>query len=289
MKKLFALVLAILMVLSIAACGAKTEAPAVADQTDAADDTPAVKTVTPGVLTVAISPDFAPMEFVDTEGNFAGFDVMLAQFIADEMGLELVIAPMSFDACQTAVSMGTVDMSISGFSWTEKRAANYNLSDWYHAGENEDNQTLICLAENAGKFTTPESLAGLKVGAQGASLQEELVKDQLPGCELIPVADLNTAIMQLQNGDFDVLAVAEGNGKAIIANNPQIAMAGFFFEVDEKYTDNLILMQKGNDELTALVNEILAKSEEHWEAWYAEAQATAGIDVSYDDEGNVIE
>ena len=282
MKKIIATALSALLVLGcLAGCGASGN--------NAASNDNGIATVVPGQLTVAISPDFAPMEFVDTEGNFVGFDVTLAKFIAAEMGLELAISPMSFDACQTAVSMGTVDMSISGFSWTEKRAENYNLSDWYHAGENEDNQTLITLAENAGKFTTMESLAGLKVGAQGASLQEELCKDQLPDCELIPVADLNTAIMQLQNGDFDVLAVAEGNGKAIIANHPQIAMAGFFFEVDEKYTDNLILMQKGNDALTAIVNEILAKSEEHWDTWYAEAQSIAGVDVSYDDEGNVIE
>ena len=282
MKKIIATALSALMVLGcLAGCGAS-------GNNAGSDD--AVTTIVPGKLTVAVSPDFAPMEFVDTEGNFVGFDISLAQFIADEMGLELVISPMSFDACQTAVSMGTVDMSISGYSWTEKRANNYNLSDWYHAGENEDNQTLITLAENAGKYTSVESLAGLKVGAQGASLQEELVNDQLPDSELVLVADLNTAIMQLQNGDFDVLAVAEGNAKAIIANYPGVIdMAGFLFEVDEKYTDNLILMQKGNDALTAVVNEILAKSEEHWDAWYAEAQATAGIDVSYDDQGNVIE
>ena len=274
MKKVFALAMAVLMVLGMfAGCGVKDAGKA--------------------VLKVALSPDFAPMEFVDPsktgQDQYVGFDVMLAKYIASEMGMELEIVPMSFDACQTAVSMGTVDMSISGFSWTEKRAENYNLSDWYHAGENEDNQTLITLAENAGKFTTMESLAGLKVGAQGASLQEEQCHDQLPNCEIIPVADLNTSIMQLQNGDFDVLAVAEGNGKAIIANNPQIAMAGFFFEVDEKYTAYLLLMQKGNAALTAIVNEILAKSEEHWDTWYAEAQSIAGVDVSYDDEGNVIE
>ena len=100
MKKLFALILAILMVLSMAACGGKSKAA----------------TVTPGVLTVAISPDYAPMEFVDPtkEGQdmFVGFDVTLAKYIADSLGLELVIMPMSFDACQTAVYAGTVDMSV---------------------------------------------------------------------------------------------------------------------------------------------------------------------------------
>ena len=82
MKKLFALVLAILMVLSIAACGAKTEAPAAKTE---------IKTITPGVLTVAISPDFAPMEFVDPtkdgQDMFVGFDVTLSKHIAENLGL----------------------------------------------------------------------------------------------------------------------------------------------------------------------------------------------------------
>lgn len=242
----------------------------------------------PGKLMVAISPDFAPMEFVDTEGNFVGFDIMLAEYIAESLGLELELIPMSFEACQTAVSMGSVDMAISGFSWLPEREANYNLSDFYHAGENEENQVLIQLASGETKYSSAESLSGLKVGAQGASLQESLCKDQLSGSEIVPVSDLNTALLQLQNGDFSALAVAEGNADAIIANNPQFEKTGFYFDVDEKYTDNLILIQKGNDALTEAVNNALAESEQYWDDWYAEALNIAGVDVSYDDEGNII-
>ena len=242
----------------------------------------------PGKLMVAISPDFAPMEFVDTEGNFVGFDIMLAEYIAESLGLELELIPMSFEACQTAVSMGSVDMAISGFSWLPEREANYNLSDFYHAGENEENQVLIQLASGETKYNSAESLSGLKVGAQGASLQESLCKDQLSGSEIVPVSDLNTALLQLQNGDFSALAVAEGNADAIIANNPQFEKTGFYFDVDEKYTDNLILIQKGNDALTEAVNNALAESEQYWDDWYAEALNIAGVDVSYDDEGNII-
>ena len=102
------------------------------------------------------------------------------------------------------------------------------------------------------------------------------------------MADLTTALMQLRNGDFDVLAVAKGNGDAIIANNSDIAPSGFFFEVDEKYTGNVVLLNKESDELTAKVNEILAKAEAAglYITWYDEAKATAGIEVSYDDAGN---
>ena len=95
-------------------------------------------------------------------------------------------------------------------------------------------------------------------------------------------------MLQLKNGDFDCIAVAKGNGDAIIANNPEIAMAGFNFVVDEKYTGNVVLLQKGADELTAAVNAALASSKDQWEGWYNEAKSISGIDQSYDDQGNVI-
>lgn len=271
MKKMFALLLAVLMLAAMfAGCGAKKEEAK--------------------VLKVATSPDFAPMEFVSGDekatGNdkYAGFDITLAKYIASEMGMELEIVPMSFDACQTAVAMGSVDMAISGFSWTEERAQNYNLSDQYDTG-NEDQQTIITLAENADKFTTAESLAGQKVGAQIASLQASLVTEQLPGAQMVTVSDLTTALMQLRNGDFVALAVADGNADSIIANNPDLVKPGFFFEVDEAYTGNVVMLKKGADELTKTVNDLLTKSKEAglWPEWYAQAKqdALTGTEVSY--------
>lgn len=282
MKKVFAIALTILL-----ATGVFTGCASAGSTTASG-----IQTVASGKLTVALSPDFAPMEFVDPSKSgqdmYVGFDVTLANYIAGQMGLELVIMPMSFDACQTAVYAGTVDMSITGFSWTEERAQNYNLSDYYHAGDNEDEQILITLAANGDKFSTAEALSGAKIGAQNASLQQSLTEEQLPDSKLVLFTDLGTAVLQLKNGDFDCIAVADGNGEAIIASNPEIAKSGFNFVVDEKYTGNVILMQKGADELTAAVNEILKTASEHYDEWYTEAKSIAGIDVSYDDEGNAI-
>ena len=85
------------------------------------------------------------------------------------------------------------------------------------------------------------------------------------------------------------MAVAEGNAKVIIEQNKELfAMAGFSFVVDEKYTDNVIMLQKGNDELTDVVNQILAESKQYWDAWYAAAQDIAGVNVGFDDDGNKI-
>jgi polar amino acid transport system substrate-binding protein len=276
MKKLIVLTLAVLMVLGLfAGCQ------------------PADNSGKP-VLKVAVSPDFAPMEFVDPtktgQDKFVGFDISLAKFIAEELGMTLEIVPLDFDACQAAVATGKVDMSISGYSWTADREDKYNLSDYYYAGENETEQVLITLKKNAGKYTTADSLKGVKVGAQGASLQEGLVKAQLPNSTLVPFTDINTGLQQLKKGDFEVMAVAIGNANALINNNPDIIMSGFQFVVDEKEANNLILLQKGADELTAKVNAALAKAKAagYYDTWYEEALNTAGVDQSYDADGNPI-
>ena len=277
MKKFLSLLLVLVMVLSFAACGeSKGE-----------------------TLKVALSPDFAPMEFVDGsksgQDSYVGFDVSLAKFIAGELGMELEIMPMSFDACQVAVEVGTVDMSISGFSWTETRAQNYNLSDYYYAGDNESEQTIITTKDKEGTFTSAADFSGKTVAAQTASLQLDLCNDQLPeDCKIVEVGDLTTALLQLMNGDFDALAVADGNGEVFINAHPdEVAKSGFMFEIDPRQIGNVILLQKGADELTAKVNAALAKAFDagYYGTWYDEATALAkgetAQEVSYDDEGNV--
>ncbi len=309
MKKIISLLLALLLLAGaccLAGCAKKpAEQPAESkspevSSTAAPETAPGAAspdTVTAGSLTVAISPDFAPMEFVDVSKNgqdqYVGFDVTLAKYIASEMGLTLVIKPMSFDACQAAVQTGSVDMSISGYSWTPERNENYNLSDYYYAGENETEQAIITGKANEGKWTKAEDFAGLTVGAQTASLQMSLCTSQLPESAVIKeFSDIGTAVEALRNGNIDALAVAKGNGDAIIANNDALAFTGFEFEVAEEAENNVILLRKGSDALTARVNEILAKalSEGLYGPWYEDAKALAGIptseEISYDDEGN---
>lgn len=277
MKKLISAALVLAMVLSFAGCNSSKKE----------------------TLKVATSPDFAPMEFVDSskkgQESYVGFDITLAKYIAEGLGKELEIVPMSFDACQVAVEVGSVDMSISGFSWTAKRAENYNMSDYYYAGDNETEQTIVTTKANEGKFTSAADFSGKKIAAQTASLQLDLCKEQLPAdCEIVEVGDLTTAFLQLQNGDFDGIAVAAGQAKVFISNNAETtALSGFDFEVDPKSVGNVVLMPKGADELTAKVNEILAKAynEGLYKKWYADALELSGVEtaqeVSYDDDGNV--
>ena len=246
-----------------------------------------------GVLTVALSPDFSPMEFVDStktgQDAYVGFDVTLAKNIAAYLGVDLEIQAMSFDACQTAVAMDAVDMSISGYSWTEARAENFELSDYYYAGENETEQVILIRVADAEKYTKAEDFNGVDVGAQNASLQQLLVESQLPEANMKTIGELGVGVMELQSGNIDALAVAIGNGKQIIANNPDLMICDWQFEVDEAYEANVIMMHKGDTALLEVVNEALASFYESgvYGEWYQEALDIAAsegaIEVTVED------
>ncbi len=283
MKKLLAMLLALVMTMGLMACGAQpdtsnTDGDAAGGDTAVTEPANALEKIkADGVLTVALSPDFSPMEFVDSsktgQDQYVGFDITLAKYIAENLGVELVIEPMGFDASQTAVYTGSVPMSISGYSWTEERAQNYELSDYYYAGENETRQALLVKKENADKYTSPEDLAGQDVGAQNASLQMQLVTEQLTDANPIAIGDITVGVMELKSGNIEALAVAYGNAEMIIDANPDLAICTWEFDVKAEYSANVIMMQKGETELLDAVNAILAQAKDAnlYDGWYKDA------------------
>ena len=283
MKKMISMLLALVMALSLVACGAQ---PTTNDNDDtssggdsaAAEPANALEKIkADGVLTVALSPDFSPMEFVDSsktgQDQYVGFDVTLAKYIAENLGAELVIEPMSFDASQTAVYPGAVPISISGYSWTEERAANYELSDYYYAGDNETRQALLIRKDDADKYSSPEALAGQDVGAQNASLQMQLVTEQLSGANPVAIGDITVGVMELKSGNIEALAVAYGNAEMIVDANPELTICTWEFDVKAEYSANVIMMGKGETELLDAVNALLAQAKENnlYDGWYKDA------------------
>ena len=131
MKKFLALILTLAMALSVTACGGSDDTAddtadgegsgteETADYASMTDDElkAAITTVEGGKLTVATSPDFAPYEFyaIDENGDpqLAGFDMDLAQYIADSLGLSLEIVPMDFDGTIMELQNGNVDLGTS--------------------------------------------------------------------------------------------------------------------------------------------------------------------------------
>lgn len=284
MRKYVSVVLVLMLVLGtmfgLTACGGQ----------GAADD---------GPLRVAMSPDFPPMEFVDSsksgQDQYVGFDVLLAQYLADGMGRELEIVPLSFDACQTAVEQGTVDMSISGYADMPERHERFNVSDGYHHQFTVDAENkMLVRVENEGLYTTPESYAGLKVGAQMNSWQASLCKDCFGDTvQLLEFENIADGVNALIAGEIDAMAVATLNGKAYISSNGELAWGGLDLHNETDGGQYLILMQKGNDALTAKVNAILKDASAYYKDWYDICGQISGLSsakiVTYDDQGNVVE
>ncbi len=262
--KLVCIIMCIAMVAALCACGSSASTPSASDAPASEPQNALEKIKADGVLTVALSPDFSPMEFVDAsksgQDQYVGFDVSLAKYIAEYIGVDLSIEAMNFDACQTAVYTASVPMSISGYSWTEERAENYNISDYYYAGDNETEQVLLIRSADADKYRAAEDFAGLDVGAQNASLQMQLVTEQLADANPITIGDIGTGVLELQNGNIEALAVAKGNADMIIASNPDLVICSWEFDVKAEYEANVVLVTKGEDELLAVVNEALAKA-----------------------------
>ena len=294
--KVLSLALAAITLFVLCACGAAetpaaepTAAPAAAPASEAPAETEAPaesqgvldQIKADGVLYVTLSPDFAPMEFVDSskdgQEQYVGFDVTLAKYIADYIGVDLVIEPMSFDACQAAVYTGSVQISISGYSWTTERGENYEISDYYYAGDNETEQVILIKKTDADKYTSAEDFSGVDVGAQNASLQMNLLTSQLPDANPVTIGDLGVGVLELQNGSIEALAVAKSNAEMIIDSNPDLMICSWEFEVAAEYEANVILITKGETALLNTVNEALTKAyaDGLYGTWYDDAVALA--------------
>lgn len=204
MKKFLAMALSLAMVLSLAACGSKaeapaenTDAPAESDTTDAPESTE-VSVVNPGKLTVATSPDFAPYEFyaIDANGDpqLAGFDVALAGYIADYMGLELDVIPMDFDGVLNELAAGSVDLGMAGLSPDPERADAMDFSDIYYMG----GQSFVCLQSNKDQFTSLEDTnkPEYSIGAQNGSIQNDLANENSPDADIVVLTKVTDIVAE---------------------------------------------------------------------------------------------
>lgn len=239
-----------------------------------------------GKITMATSPDFAPYEFEDISGGktqYAGADIELAKYIAEKIGVELEIVPMDFGACQAAVTSGSVDMSIAGYSATPEREESMGLSHAYSAEEDDGKtQGILVKAERAEELSAKEAFSGKVVAAQNGALQQTLVKEQLPDTEMQVITNANDGVMMLMSDKIDGFAIASSVGEQYMANYPDLVMSEFYFTIEDE--GNVVAVTKGEDELLEVINEAVDEVMEQglYKEWYDEALELAkslGLDV----------
>ena len=263
MKRILALALAAAMALSLAACGAKAETPAAsapaasAPAASAPVEEAGLTTVNPGKLTVATSPDFAPYEFyaIDENGDpqLAGFDMALAQYIADYLGLELEVVPMDFDGTILELQNKKVDLSLAGYSPDPDRADAMDFSDIYISG----GQSFVCLDETAAQF--PDLAAAnnpdYTVGAQIGSIQADLARENTPDADIIEMAKVTDIIAELITGKMDGAFIETMVAESYEKNYPELCVV---LDVPYEAEGSVVGVYKGNEALLKGVNEAIA-------------------------------
>ncbi len=279
MKKLLALTLGAAMLLAVmTGCGKKDTAQEPADdqQQQQEEQQPAEPATlleqikAKGKVVVGTEAQYAPYEFKDLDANFAGCDMWLAQQIADSLGVELEVVDMAFDGIIPAVKSGQVDIGIAAFTKTPERAEEIDFSNLYETSA----QLLIVKTGDADKYSTKEALAGQKVGAQKGTIQSQLIQSALPESELFELEKYPALALEVQNGNIAGLVVDQAVGEALVASsNGALEVSNFTFTAEEASFGKSVVIAKGNEDLVAVVNEVInkvtaeankAKREEFW-------------------------
>ena len=250
MKKVIAAVMLGVMTMGFVGCGASSNKASDNNSTDL------LETIQEkGNLVVGMSADYAPYEFhyIDENGKdvIGGFDVDIANEIADAIGVELVIQEMDFDALVSALPAGKVDVVISGMNPTEERAKVVDFSDIYYNSQHG----ILVRTEDADKYKTFADLEGAKVGAQLGSTQEQIAKAEIPNADLQLLANVNNLILELKSGKVDAIVMEKPVAEMAVKNNPDLAVGEPTYE--EKTGGNAVGVAKNNPELLAKINEVI--------------------------------
>ena len=235
MKKLFALVLAIAMIMTCSLAMA-----------DRLADIQAA-----GKLVVATSPDWPPYEYIDDDGNVVGTDVLMMQWMADQLGVELEIQSMAFDTCLAAVGRGDVDMMIAGLTYDEERTNAMDLTGVYW---NEGDQGLLVKKGMGATYNSAEAFAGKTVAAQNGTNQQIMVEEQLAGATLELVTKIPDGVNMVKNGRVDALAVPKTVYDSVLAENDDLEVSEFAFDFEG---GNYIASVKGEEALTEKIQELI--------------------------------
>ena len=235
MKKLFALVIAIAMIMTCSL--------AMADRL--ADIQSA------GKIVIATSPDWPPYEYIDDNEQIVGTDVLMMQWIAEQLGVELEINPMAFDTCLAAVGRGEVDLMVAGLTYDEERLNAMELTGVYW---NEGDQGLLVRKGEGATYNSPESFDGKTVAAQNGTNQQIMVEEQLTGATLELITKIPDGVNMVKNGRVDALAVPKTVYDSVLAENDDLEVAQFAFDFEG---GNYIASVKGEDALTAKIQELI--------------------------------
>lgn len=238
MKKIFTAGFAATMALSMVGCSsADDSATSQAEETET-------------VITVGISPDYAPYESLDTDGNIIGFDPdMVAWFETylndkGEDTYSLEFKQMNFDNIVTQLQGDQIDLGISGFSYSEDRKVEW--SDPYIK------TAQVAVVPNGSDITSVDQLEGAVLAAQTGSTGEAAA-NEIEGAQVSSIQSVQDIFAGLGANQYDAAVVDLGVAKEYVDS-------GNFTMIDGTLADeeNYVIAKEGNTKMIDLVNDCIA-------------------------------
>ena len=283
MKKILLVVLSLAMVLSLAACGSSSSsAPAPASSAAEASPAPEAPAApeeagrlaeikAAGKIILGTSADYPPFEFhteINGVDTIVGFDVSLAQKVADGLGVELEIVDMSFDNLLISLNKGDFDFVMASLSNTPERAKAVDFSTPYFHGA----QVVVVRAADAEKYATKESLAGCQVAAQKGSIQEGVAGGIAGPENVVLLSKVGDEIAELKAGKVEAVFLDNMMAAGFAAAHDDLVMLDIGIEYESD--GNVAAVKKGDTDLADYISSIF----DGINALMGEAQALAGIE-----------
>ena len=259
MKKIWAMLLALTMILSLAACGSKKETPA-AEEKPAAEqpaETPAAEPVadsevaaiqSKGTLVVGIT-DFAPMDYKDADGNWIGFDADMAKAFAESLGVAVEFVEIDWDNKVLELNSQAIDCVWNGMTLTDEVTSAMECSNAYC----NNAQVVIVPADKADQYQTVEACADLAFAVEAGSAGEAEV-DAL-GYNFTPVKAQSDALMEVAAGTSDAAVIDSLMAAAMVGEGT--GYADLTYTVGLNSEEYGVGFRKGSD-LAAALNDFFA-------------------------------
>lgn len=238
MKKIIALMLSMMMVLSLVACGSNS------DQTDMEY----VKEK--GTLIVGIT-DYAPMDFEDANGEWIGFDADMAKAFAEKLGVDVEFVEIDWDNKVMELDGKTIDCVWNGMTLVAEVVEKMECSNAYC----NNSQVVIVPVDKADQYQTVESLSGLTFAVEASSAGQEQVESL--DLNFTPVKAQADALLEVASGTSDAAVIDALMAGAMIGEGTSYADLTYTVSLgDEEFG---VGFRKGSD-LAAALNEFFATS-----------------------------
>ena len=272
MKKIVALLLTLVMVLSLAACGAADPQQPAADPEATQTPDAVASGVEDGVLTVAMECAYAPYNWsqpddsngavpiVNAPGNYAnGYDVMMAKKLCEVNGWQLEVMQLDWDSLVPAVQNGTVDAVIAGQSMTADRMEMVDFAGPYLYA------TIVCLAKSGSaqaEATGISKISGTCTSQMG-TIWYDTCLPQIEGANIQTAAESAPAmLMALETGAVDFVCTDMPTAQGALVAYPDLVILDFAnsgddFEVSDEDVNIGISIMKGNTTLKEALNSVL--------------------------------